>query len=434
MKKRIAMLVLSFTLAVCVQPISTLGMQSADTNPISTSIASAEKTSANADVYQVTIAFQANGGTGSMSPLTASSTAAAQLPQNTFTRKGFTFIGWNTEASGNGTSYANQADAAQFASAATNGQTITLYAQWKINTPTLKSVKTATPITIKANYKKDSRAAGYEIQYSTKQNFKAAQSVVAKKGSSSKEITNIIPGKTYYVRMRSFYKNAGVNSYSDWTKAKKIKLKKVSTISNTKSEATIEADVTLTGSGTGYHGKLVICTPTSAVSFGIQYDAYASAPYTGKAMALIENVASNNPGGQTYTRPGNKSLKLGKSYHMMMTIDKKGNGSVYLDYKKIGSFKNAGLANQPLYLRVEGSARLNGDSVKATFKNIKCKNGGKYDPNRIWTTYEFKTNKTISSKVKSDGTITISGHVSGLPSGGDWDNQYESVSNIRQFQ
>ena len=73
-------------------------------------------------------------------------------------------------------------------------------------------------------------------------------------------------------------------------------------------------------------------------------------------MALIENVAHNNAGGQQYTRPGNKSLKLGKTYHLMLTIDKNGRGSVYLDYKKIGSFSNSGLARQQLYLRVEGSA------------------------------------------------------------------------------
>lgn len=116
-----------------------------------------------------------------------------------------------------------------------------------------------------------------------------------------------------------------------------------------------------------------------------------------------------------------------------MTIDNKGKGAVYLDYKKIGNFTNSGLANQYLYLRVEGSARLNGDKINATFQNIKCKTNGKYNPDKVWGLHEFKTNPTLKGKRKKDGTIVISGYISGLPAGGDWDNQYGSVSEIVQF-
>ncbi len=65
-------------------------------------------------------------------------------------------------------------------------------------------------------------------------------------------------------------------------------------------EYTIETDMVLSGSGSGYHAKLVACTATSAVSFGIQYDKHARAPYTGKAWFMIENVAHNGAGGQNY--------------------------------------------------------------------------------------------------------------------------------------
>lgn len=383
-------------------------------------------------VCNVSVAFDSNGGNGSMNSLEVASNTTATLTANAFSRSGFTFQGWNTKADGTGTAYVDMADVTTLATAENHGQTVTLYAQWKLNKPTIKKVSKATPASIKVTYKKNTKVAGYEIQYGTKKNFKNAKSVTAKKSSKSTELTDLIPGKKYYIRMRSYVKQNGKKVFSDWSDAKSLKLKKVSTIANTKSHATIEADVTLTGSGTGYHAKLVICTATSAVSYGIQYDACAVAPYTGKAMALIENVAHNNAGGQTYTRPGNKELKLGKTYHMMMTIDKKGNGNVYLDYKKIGSFKNSGLANQYLYLRVEGSARLNGDHVKAVFKNVKCKNGGTYYPDKVWGMHEFKTNNTLKNKVKN-GTITISGYISGLPAGGDWDNQYGSVSDIIQF-
>ena len=81
--------------------------------------------------YQVTIVapnhtvtFDANGGTGTMSPQVANAPTALTL--NAFTFTGYTFSGWNTAADGSGTAY-------------TDGQTysfaadVTLYAQWTIN-------------------------------------------------------------------------------------------------------------------------------------------------------------------------------------------------------------------------------------------------------------------------------------------------------------
>lgn len=205
-------------------------------------------------------------------------------------------------------------------------------------------------------------------------------------------------------------------------------------ISNVASWAAIEADVSLTGSGTGYHAKLVICTPTSAVSYGIQYDAYAAAPYTGKAMAMLENIGSNNPGGQAYQRPGNMELQLGNTYRMLLTLNRDGSGEVYLDNQKIGDFYNAALANQSLvFLRVEGSARKDGDAVNATFNNIRLKVDGNYNPGRKFGTYEFKQNPTITSSVYSVSSIAISGYISGLSESEDWDNRYNDVSGIIQF-
>ena len=68
-----------------------------------------------------TVTFDANGGTGSMSPQTASAPTA--LTANAFTRTGYTFSGWNTQAGGGGTAYA---DGATYPFAAN----ATLYAQW----------------------------------------------------------------------------------------------------------------------------------------------------------------------------------------------------------------------------------------------------------------------------------------------------------------
>lgn len=423
MKKKIVVLGMLFGLTFCMQPV--FAAEAADVSALGVGV---EQDA----VYSVTVTFDANGGSGVMNSLTAASNVSTSLTSNVFTRSGFTFTGWNTAADGTGTAYADAADVTQLAAAEYNGQTITLYAQWKLNAPSIKSVKSSTPASMKVTYKKNSQAAGYEISYATKKSFKGAKKVTAKKGSSNTEITNVIPGKTYYVRMRSYYKAGGVKKYSDWSKSKKIKMKKGATLANTKALTAIEADITLTGSGSGYHAKLVLCTPTSAVSYGIQYDKCASAPYTGKAMAMIENVASNAAGGQSYSRPGNRELQPGKTYHMMMTVDKKGNGNVYLDYKKIGSFSNAGLANQAVYIRVEGAVRLNGDQVKATFDNIKLRQGGKLEADKKYGGWFPSSNKGIKTKkVNNKNKVIISGTGSGI--NGDWDSDYENVSGIFQF-
>jgi len=207
---------------------------------------------------------------------------------------------------------------------------------------------------------------------------------------------------------------------------------KASMIASVPSKDSIEADVVLNGSGTGSHAKLVICTSTSAVSFGLQYDSCAVAPYTGKTMALIENINSNSAGGQSYVRPGNKEVSLGQSYHLMMTINDDGSGSVYLNNQLIGTYSNPSLAGQTLYLRVEASGRVNGDQVSATFSNIKLKYGGIYQE-RAYSIYEFKSNPTINYTASTWDNIQFSGYLSGLGAGDNWDNKYDSVSDIIQF-
>lgn len=304
----------------------------------------------------------------------------------------------------------------------------------KISAPKINALTTPIRGEAKITYSEVKMVSGYEIQYSTNHDFSSAQThKVNDTNTTSQILPNTTPGCTYFVRIRSFYVGSKKTRYSAWSDTKQISLQGGSVISNTPSKTAIEADVTLTGSGSGFHAKFVVGTATSAVSFGIQYDACAIAPYTGKAMAMVENVASNNPGGQQYFRPGNRELHLGQTYHMMLTIDDNGNGSVYLDYEKIGDFSNPGLAGSGLYLRVEGSARVDGDHIDASFRNIRCKTNGSYDPNKVWSTHEFNTNPTIHSTVHSNDDISISGYISGLGAGNDWDNRYGSVSDIIQF-
>ena len=73
--------------------------------------------------------FYANGGTGTMNSQKIARDSATALSTNAFTAPaGKMFIGWNTALDGSGTTYTNQQQVTNLASA---GETITLYAQWK---------------------------------------------------------------------------------------------------------------------------------------------------------------------------------------------------------------------------------------------------------------------------------------------------------------
>ena len=80
------------------------------------------------------VKFDANGGTGKMEDESFTYDVAKALTAGNFTRSGYTFGGWNTEASGTGTAFADKAEAKNLAA----GGTMTLYAQWKANTYTVK--------------------------------------------------------------------------------------------------------------------------------------------------------------------------------------------------------------------------------------------------------------------------------------------------------
>ena len=85
-----------------------------------------------ANIY--TVAYNGNGATGG-STANSSHTydTAKALTSNGFTRIGYTFAGWNTAADGSGTSYSDGASVTNLT--ATNGATVTLYAQWSLRTP-----------------------------------------------------------------------------------------------------------------------------------------------------------------------------------------------------------------------------------------------------------------------------------------------------------
>lgn len=75
-----------------------------------------------------TVAFDANGGSGTMAPQAFTYDAAQALAAASFTRAGHTFAGWNTAADGSGTSFADGTSVVNLS--AEDGASVTLYAQW----------------------------------------------------------------------------------------------------------------------------------------------------------------------------------------------------------------------------------------------------------------------------------------------------------------
>ena len=86
-----------------------------------------------ANTYNV--AFDANGGTGTMSTQQFTYDIAQRLSPVTFKRTGYDFTDWNTAADGSGTSYTDGQEVINLTPE--NGATVTLYAQWTANTYTV---------------------------------------------------------------------------------------------------------------------------------------------------------------------------------------------------------------------------------------------------------------------------------------------------------
>lgn len=85
---------------------------------------------------EYTIIFNANGGHGAMPVQTLKYDETQAIQENTLTREGYIFAGWNLSADGTDTSYANKEQVLNLISE--NGGRIELYAQWSANSYTVE--------------------------------------------------------------------------------------------------------------------------------------------------------------------------------------------------------------------------------------------------------------------------------------------------------
>lgn len=85
------------------------------------------------DTY--TLKFNANGGTGEMPDKTFTYVGegySVGISENAFTKEGYTFNGWNTQADGKGVSFPNRGSISHTMWTNADLTEITLYAQWKV--------------------------------------------------------------------------------------------------------------------------------------------------------------------------------------------------------------------------------------------------------------------------------------------------------------
>ena len=74
---------------------------------------------------------------------------------------------------------------------------------------------------------KNSKATGYQIQYSTGSSFSSYKTVTVSGASSvSRVIGSLTKGKTYYVRVRAYKTVSGTKYYSAWSAKKSVKISK----------------------------------------------------------------------------------------------------------------------------------------------------------------------------------------------------------------
>ena len=95
------------------------------------------------------------------------------------------------------------------------------------NPVSIATLKNVSGKKMTVTWKKISKATGYRIQYSTKSDMSGSKMVTIEgANTTSKTITGLTKGKTYYVRIRTYRKVSGKTYWSKWSAAKTVTIKK----------------------------------------------------------------------------------------------------------------------------------------------------------------------------------------------------------------
>ncbi|MCC8168750.1 MAG: ABC transporter substrate-binding protein [Clostridiales bacterium] len=94
----------------------------------------------------------------------------------------------------------------------------------------ISSLKNSSSKKMTVKWSKNSKATGYQIQYSTSSSFTSSKTktvTITSNTTISKKIGSLTKGKTYYVRVRCYKtSSSGTKHYSAWSTKKKVKISK----------------------------------------------------------------------------------------------------------------------------------------------------------------------------------------------------------------
>lgn len=122
--------------------------------------------------------------------------------------------------------------------------------------PTLKSVQSKKKKTLAAQWSKNAKATGYEIQYSKDKKFKkSVKSQIIKKNSTTSVTLKSLNAKTtYYVRVRAYTTASKKKYYSAWSNVKSAKAQPAKKSTQTASKKpSVGSTVYITRTGKKYH-------------------------------------------------------------------------------------------------------------------------------------------------------------------------------------
>jgi glucan-binding YG repeat protein len=127
----------------------------------------------------------------------------------------------------------------------------------------------------------------------------------------------------------------------------------------------IETDIVLTGSGTGWHGKVVFMDATHAISFGILHDP-AFNPNAGDWLMFESASASGNLQEYTFL----EQVASGKHRIRLEWYKDSRLAKGYCDGRYIGEVYTAAISVLNPTIDFIGTARASGDTVDAVFSNF----------------------------------------------------------------
>lgn len=170
-----------------------------------------------------TVSYNANGGSGAPSSQTKWYGESLTLSSTKPTRTGYTFKNWNTKSDGSGTTYSA-------GTSYTGNAALTLYAQWQINTYTVKYAANGgsstpdnqtkiygTALTLRAAISKTAAVTNYTVTYKYNGNGSSDSTASTKKTISYTFNKWKSTDGTYYSASGSYTANAATTMTAQWT-------------------------------------------------------------------------------------------------------------------------------------------------------------------------------------------------------------------------